>query len=366
MKILVITKRQYMKKDLITDQYGRFWEIPLSLANSGHATTGVCLSYSKTNSESISVETNCENVIWHSVNAGRLYLFGFIKFLILIKELIEKEEPDVIWSCSDTFYGVIGYWFSRRYKCKSVFDLYDNFESYASYKLPILRTLFRNVVKNSEGLSCVSTNLKDHVVSDYGRKKDVVLLTNAISTGKFYPMDKNQCRKMLGLPRDVALIGTAGALVERRGAHMIFDAIEKLREELGDIRIAVAGSRDPSTNIPRSEYIYDLGELPHERVPLLLNALDVAVVFNRDSLFGNYCFPQKFFEIVACETPLVAANIGEVANLLEQTPELRYENENIESFVCAIQYQLKNQRVLEFDIPDWNDQATILSKCFAS
>ena len=36
MKILVLTKRQYMAKDLIDDHFGRFWEVPFELAALGH------------------------------------------------------------------------------------------------------------------------------------------------------------------------------------------------------------------------------------------------------------------------------------------------------------------------------------------
>ena len=36
MKILVLTKRQYMAKDLIDDHFGRFWELPFELAALGH------------------------------------------------------------------------------------------------------------------------------------------------------------------------------------------------------------------------------------------------------------------------------------------------------------------------------------------
>ena len=36
MKILVLSKRQYMGKDLLEDRFGRFWELPLELAQLGH------------------------------------------------------------------------------------------------------------------------------------------------------------------------------------------------------------------------------------------------------------------------------------------------------------------------------------------
>ena len=44
-RILVLSKRQYMGKDLLNDRFGRFREIPLELARIGHKVTGICLSY---------------------------------------------------------------------------------------------------------------------------------------------------------------------------------------------------------------------------------------------------------------------------------------------------------------------------------
>ena len=43
MRILVLTKRQYMGKDLLDDRFGRFWELPLELARLRHEATGIRL-----------------------------------------------------------------------------------------------------------------------------------------------------------------------------------------------------------------------------------------------------------------------------------------------------------------------------------
>ena len=45
MKILVLTKRQYMGKDLLDDRFGRFWELPLELTRLGHEVQGISFSY---------------------------------------------------------------------------------------------------------------------------------------------------------------------------------------------------------------------------------------------------------------------------------------------------------------------------------
>jgi hypothetical protein len=61
MRILVLSKRQYMNKDLIDDRYGRFRELPLALAGLGHKVTGICLSY-QTCDEGISSRQD-----WHGL-----------------------------------------------------------------------------------------------------------------------------------------------------------------------------------------------------------------------------------------------------------------------------------------------------------
>ena len=73
--------------------------------------------------------------------------------------------------------------------------------------------------------------------------------------------------------------------------------------------------------MPKNDRIHDLGVLPLEKVPLLLNALDVAVICNLNNQFGRYCFPQKAAEIMACDVPLVAANIGSMAEKFKDHPE---------------------------------------------
>ena len=73
MRILVLTKRQYMNKDLIDDRFGRFREIPLSLAQKGYRVQGVCLSY-RYKTEGLYHDGP---VSWQSINAT------ILKFAVL-------------------------------------------------------------------------------------------------------------------------------------------------------------------------------------------------------------------------------------------------------------------------------------------
>jgi len=367
MRVVVLTKRQYTNRDVIDDRFGRLWEIPLGLAREGHSVTCVCLSYRKRNTGlNVYEDDQGHAVRWISVNVGVFVIFGIFKYLYVANKIIRDENPDAIWSCSDTIYNVVGYYFSRLYKCLSIVDLYDNFESFASYRVPVLRGLFRKVVRESDGVSCVSECLQRHITANYGRTKSTALITNAVDIESFRPMDKVNCRKQLGLPLDLLLIGSAGAMNSHRGADIMFQASTERSSGLEDVSFVVAGYRPAGTQIPDADNVHDLGLLPFEQVPVLLNSLDLAVVYNRKSEFGDFCFPQKFYEILACQIPVIAANVGELRLLLKDRPHLMYEDGDVRSFVLAARQQLEHREILDLDIPTWHDQALLLEQLMES
>ena len=184
MHIVVLCKRQYTNRDVIDDRYGRLWEIPAALARQGHTVTAICLSYQSrpTSVEELPVQ---DRVRWLSVNLGALAIPGFIRYFKLVRDTLAKEQPDVIWSCSDTIYTILGEYFARRSGCPVVSDLYDNFEYFGSYRVPVIRSQFRRAVRESDGVSCVSNALKGHLQSGYKRQGKTVVITNAVDRAAF-------------------------------------------------------------------------------------------------------------------------------------------------------------------------------------
>ena len=91
-----------MNKDFLDDRFGRFREIPLALAQKGHKVQGLCLSYASRKEGWVADGP----VLWKSINAAPLKLPGLLRF---IREAsILAKRSDVIWACSDSFYGIIG------------------------------------------------------------------------------------------------------------------------------------------------------------------------------------------------------------------------------------------------------------------
>jgi len=342
-----------MNKDLIDDQFGRFREIPLALARLGHKVTGFCLSYKQKNEGWLTDET----VRWKSINAGLFKIFGLIRFIAKARRHAKKS--DVIWACSDSFYGIIGLILSIRFGVPLVFDLYDNFEFFLAAKVPILKQLYRWSVRNCAAVTCVSHPLAD-LVKSYGKRDRIFVLENAVCKDLFFPMNKAACRKALNIPQHVKLIGTAGGLSRHRGVNFLFETFNALKKNYPDLHLAVAGK--PNVRIPKNARIHDFGMIAQEKVPLFINSLDVAVICNLENDFGKYCFPQKARENMACNIPLIAARVGSMKELLANHPEWLFTPDSADDLASVLIQRLKNPETGYCNVLSWPDAAQNLAR----
>lgn len=360
MRVLVLTKRQYTGKDLLDDRYGRLYEIPAAMARSGHAVVGAALSYRRRTVKRID---DPSGLTWYSVDALPT---GAWRYPGRLRAIIRELRPDVIWAASDAFHAIFAAALSRLTGIPLVIDLYDNFESFSATGLPGLRSLFRAACRTADALTVVSHTLRDYVVGTYGITSPVVVVGNGVDPRLFSPRDRELARSRLGLPVDSLLCGTAGAITADRDIASMFNAFLSLVKSNRRCRLVFAGPRDRTPDHYRHSGIIDLGILPFDRIPDFYAALDVAVVCNRDSDFGRYCFPLKLFEIIACGRPLVAAAVGDLAAVLAAYPESLYRPGDPQDLARRLAEQLVNPRLISgLTIPTWDQLGTLVETTLA-
>lgn len=351
MRVLLLNKRQYTAKDLLDDRYGRLFEIPAALVASGHEVRGLALSYRRRKTGWYRWD-DVPGMDWYATNAWP----GLLRYSRSFSEVTQSWRPDILWASSDALHAVLGARLSRRHGIPLVVDLYDNYESFGLTRLPGLLRLFRRACRDADGITLVSKSLERHVVATCRPRGQMRIIGNGVRKDIFFKQDKLACRKAFGLPLQAQLIGTAGALTTNRGIGDLLEAFQSLAKTNPDVWLVCAGPRDAAVDRFSHPRFIDLGVLTFEQVPKLLNALDVAVVYNRDSAFGRYCFPLKFHEIIACEVPVVAAAVGDVADLLQGKPAMTYLPGDVASLVDALQQQLRRPVLLPpLDAPSWKD-----------
>jgi glycosyltransferase involved in cell wall biosynthesis len=105
--------------------------------------------------------------------------------------------------------------------------------------------------------------------------------------------------------------------------------------------------------------------LRYEEVPLFFNAMDLCVISYRQSPQGQFSFPQKAYEIIACRKPLVAAAVGAMIELLDDYRTCLYLPEDPHSLAAAVQRQLRQKTIIEKEVPSWSDSAQTLAAFLA-
>lgn len=355
MRVLFLTKQQYMGKDLLRDRFGRFYEFP-NAADQGHHVRGVCLKYWDDGVDSPVQPQHLDDVEWQSFQLGWNWpaaLFGHYQRL---KEIAIEFEPEIIIGASDAVHVMTAAYLSARIRVPLAVDLYDNFESYRATHLPGIKAGLKRAILNASAISTVSHNLAEKIQNEYQATGIVRTITNVVCPEIFHPADKSLARARLGLPESELLIGTAGALSVERGIKTLFQAFEKLSSKKNNLSLILAGRLDRRLPIPTNIKVRYMGELPRCDVGHLFNALDVGVVSNRRNQFAEFCFPQKFYEMIACRLPVVAADVGVMRRLLAGYENFLYEPERAESLADAIEKQLDRPKVLDISVPAWKDR----------
>ena len=191
-----------------------------------------------------------------------------------------------------------------------------------------------------------------------------MVLENGVS-GDFRPLDRLACRARFGLPEAAKIIGTAGALDAGRGVEVLFQGFLRLAEKRPDLYLLLAGRVGRDALIPVHPRVAHLGQLPLAEVPYVIGAMDVSVICNKRSAFGEYCFPQKLYEVIACGVPPLVANTPGVAELLERAPRNRYEPESVTSLVQGVENLLAAPTMPAISPVSWKEHGARLADFLA-
>ena len=353
MRIAFLCKRHYTGHDVITDRFGRLYEIPRQLAELGHTLDVYCVDYYQNDNEGQwQHATSQGELTWHSKSLGQ-YKQRLLSYPFCLHKVLKTSKPDLIIAASDIPHVVIGSMIAKKLNTPFVADLYDNFESFGQAKIPFFIRGLKWAIQNSQQVITVSEPLKKFVMDSYSSNTSVIAIGNGVDIKAFVASDKRAAREKFGLPLDAKLIGTAGGLRKMKGVDDIFNAWPSLVAKDPSIHLVLAGAEDASLRIPEHPNIHFLGKVPYEDMPVLYSALDVGIVTLADNAFGRYCFPQKAYEMMACELPLIATNLGVMPDLFADAPQALYQEGNIESFVQAVLWQLGNYQCNTQTPNDW-------------
>ncbi|MFO7956945.1 MAG: glycosyltransferase [Candidatus Brocadiia bacterium] len=193
------------------------------------------------------------------------------------------------------------------------------------------RALVADAMREAACVVAVSANLANIATELGADAARVNVLPNGVDADRFAVMPRSEARRRLGVDDEGPLVLYVGALRRVKGPDVLAEAADLLDE---DVRVCLAGD-GPMRSKLRSSRLCLLGHLPRELVVLWMNAADVVVLPSR-----NEGCPNVVLEAMACGTPVVAARVGAVPDLLDDGSGIVVPPENARALAQALKQAL--------------------------
>lgn len=340
MRLVFLSKRRPMGRDLVASPYGRFYHLPRVLAESGHDVFLHLLSYQRESD----VDTEIGGV---RVSSRSAIPTGPVAYMKSAHRLVREVQPDWVVGLSDTYFGIVAHRLATRHHVRFAVDAYDNFEAYFP-RLPPVHTRWRQALEAADLVTAAGPALLDFLVPESSMTRAEVV-PMAADPHWFQSYDQSEARVTLGLPAREKIIGYAGSLHSSRGLDVLFEATRQLAEGDESVRLVLAGRKARGFRMP-ADALW-LGSVTPEQVPILFRGLDVLAVMNRRSSFGDHSYPVKLYEAMAVGTRVVATATPATRWILERTPECLVGAEDVGALIERV------RSMFAADVPDYGPQA---------
>ena len=188
---------------------------------------------------------------------------------------------------------------------------------------PALTNEIREAISTATQLIAVSDEIADAMIALGGKPENVTVIPNGVDVDRFCPQDRDACRNKLGLPVDRKIIISVGYLLERKGYHLLVDAVAKLRQQHPDLLVLIVGGvarwgQDYTAEISRrieehglEDQVRIVGPRPPEELPTWYGAADLfALLTSREGC------PNALLEALSAGLPAIATPAGQIPAVL--------------------------------------------------
>lgn len=183
--------------------------------------------------------------------------------------------------------------------------------------LPVRGKLVREVLHKASRIMGVSQSLIDEAIRLGAAPQKCEAIPNGVSMELFFPRDKKASQESLNLNSNNQYIISVGHLIERKGHHLIVEALSRLRREerFQNLKLIIVGSESIEGNYSREiqetidshgmkEHVILAGSIAQEQLGLWYSASECLCLASSKEGWANV-----LLESLACGRPVVATRI---------------------------------------------------------
>ena len=181
----------------------------------------------------------------------------------------------------------------------------------------------RHLARNCHHTIATTEKEKEDLILHYGALPErISIIPCGVNLELFQPMDKETAKQQLGFSDDKIIL-FVGRIEPLKGIDQLLRAMTYLQNSQG-LRLVIIGGDEHSQyemgrlqklsqNLHIGDSVTFLGLIKHDKLPYFYSAADVCVMPSYYESFGLVAL-----ESMACGTPVVATNVGDLKNIVRQ------------------------------------------------
>lgn len=199
----------------------------------------------------------------------------------------------------------------------------------------------------------ISQGLKDQLIS-WGIAEDKIsVISNAVDTETFKPLEKNETlKKDLGLQGRYVL-GFIGTLTLYEGVDLILKAGSELIQEGWPLSLLIVGNglaynhlTELAASLPGAEHIHFPGYVPYEQIQNYYSIIDIFPFPRKDYQVCRVVPPLKIFEVMAMQKPVVISDLPALREIVQDKDTgLVCQSDDVQSLKLEIERLLADHKL---------------------
>lgn len=249
-------------------------------------------------------------------------IWGGIKYIEMFIRIIAGYRKFDIWHCNDFepfLIGRVARFFRR--KLKLVYDCHEyESERFGKHKIEkwFIANVERRIIKKASAVINVSEGISQEYKRLYGLK-ETTLIYNSPHKIDVEPSDK--LRQALGIPTDKKIFLYQGGLVISRGIELLLETFAGLQDRDYVIVFMGKGGYEDMIKgyIADNPNIYMHPNVAYDKLLSYTTSADYGIISTQNLCLNNwFCMPNKLFEYIHAEIPMVTNNLFDCRNLIER------------------------------------------------
>jgi glycosyltransferase involved in cell wall biosynthesis len=209
------------------------------------------------------------------------------------------------------------------------------------------------ICQQADVILTVSETVREHALSLGIDPQKVHALPNGVDASLFQPGPRDPALRMRWGIGDGPVLGFVGGLRPWHGVAVLPELLAQLSPRHPGLRLLIVGDGQLRPQLERSlrenglaERAIFTGPVPHDQMPAVMRQFDVALAPYPALDHPFYFSPLKLFEYMACGVAVVAANCGQIPEIIRDGENgLLYPPGDLQALAAACDRLLINPKL---------------------